>query len=545
MLLKRLRKKMQGRRTHVGRSEYASMSLSSMSVSSPLASTGSGLGWVKKAWDFYDVVPEMRLVVDYRAAALSKVKIRVGVMTEDGPEVITDSRSELILDQLFGGQMYHSEGMSRYAQHLTIIGDTYTFVVNNNGQDQWLIVPADHVNFTASRVSFTNPMDGVNVEYDTASIYNHRLWQAHPHNAWEADCPTRGAISTLDTIHHMNASIRSMAKSRLIGAGILPIPLEANLPQPTGDDANLSPLDGFTKLLGQVASRAIQNPNDASAHVPILLGMPAEAIKSLMQKPISFWSEFDENVADLRDTEIRRYAAGQPLPTEMITGYQDVNHWTGWHLSEEDLKFDIAPLTETILDALTVRIVQPLHGPKFVLIPDYSDIVTRPNRLPEAIELHAAGVLTNDEVREIAGFPPLDDSLARDAKQKQDDNVMQVPSQRTNPPEELDRTRDQDTQYAVATLVARDLLYTAGQWLLTHSGRGARKEIAAVAAVDRHVQFAADSGVHAEAVTRVRPKYDGVVDDALFGKVSSYVGHIIEGRKRFDDAELRSWVSNG
>jgi len=531
---------------HSTSSQFASISLASASLSSPLAQVaGGGTGWQKKAWEFYDVVPEMRLVVSYRAAALSKVKLQIARVTPDGPELITDQRSQSMLETLFGGISNHAASLSRYAQHLTIPGETYTFVIKgDDGKDEWLIVPADQVNFNRKTLRFTHPLTGEDLSYNIEDLYNFRLWQPHPHKFWEADSPTRGGISALDKIQAIDASIKTTAMSRLVGAGILPMPLEMNLPAPTADQEGMSPEDAFQQTMHKGVSQSISDPNSPARHVPYFMWMPAEAMAALRDKPITFWSEFDDQASGLRDTEIRRYATGQPLPTEMVTGVGDLNHWTGWQLSEEDLKFDIAPLAQTICDALTVRVVQPVMGPDYIIQADFSDLVSRPDRTPEAIELRAAGVISLNETREAAGYAHVDGGDDIGAMERDDiADPVRIESERAAPPL-LDRGGD-PADFGVAEMLARDIVYTAGQWMATHSGRANRAQVTAVDALERHVTFAADGDVLVEAVARVKPKYEGVVAGALFDCVVGYVGHIFGGREGYSSVGLRSWVRSG
>lgn len=539
------KKKPKPPRVHSSGSQYASISLASASLSSPLAQVaGGGNSWQKKAWEFYDVVPEMRLVVSYRSSALSKIKLQIARVTPDGNELQTDDRSLAMLETLFGGICYHSSALSRYAQHLTIVGETYTFVVKGeDGKDEWLIVPADQVNFNRKTLRFTHPITGVDATYNVEDIYNFRLWQPHPHKFWEADSPTRGGISSLDKIMNLDASIRTAAISRIVGAGVWFLPLELNLPTPTVTGSDVTAEDQFKNDIHAAMAAAKRDPNSAAQHSPTIVWGSGDVIDKI-KDPIRFWSDLDENAADLRDTEIRRYATGQPLPTEMVTGIGKVNHWTGWQLSEEDLKFDISPLAQTICDALTERVVRPVMGPDFVVQPDFTDLVSRPDRTPEAIELRAAGVISLNEVREAAGYEHVDggDDIGGMASTNTSDPVR-VGSQRTVPAQ-LDRNQD-PAQFAVADLLARDLVYTAGQWLATHSGRSNRAEIEAVDALDRHVTFAADASVLEEAVKRVKPKYEGSVDSVLFGRVVDYVGDIFGGRKRYSRDGLTEWVGRG
>lgn len=525
---------------------YASASLASSDLSSPLRSPTALGGWQRQAWDFYDTVPEMRLVVQYRAAALSKVKLGIGLSTPDGIEPVDTPESKQILDTLFGGLPHHANSLSRIAQQLTIVGETYIVTMpNESGVDDWFIIPPDHVDFTAAgrksgRISITHPLTGVRVALPVdaagkALSFNMRIWDPHPHAFWEADSPTRGAIDTLQKIYHLDAAILSMAKSRLTGRGIYAIPSEADLPAPTTGVAGETKESQFRKDLYEAASTAIQNPHSAAASLPILLHMPAEAIKVMKDKPIDFFTDFDEQVKELLDREITRYASGQPLPTEKITGISAANHWNAWILSEEDIKFDIAPLAQLICDALTLRVVRPLVGNvNWVLVPDFSELVSRPDKTPEAIQLANARIITRTEARVDAGYSPTIND-----KDPEADLLANVDAPDVGPPVSVDAGgRGDPPEFAVANLLARDLIYTAGQWMMSHSGRENRQRISEVDPLKRHEVFTVGEDALAEAVARARVKFGDVVSPHVFDTVVSHVRELLSARSAFSPARL-------
>lgn len=481
-------------------------------------------GWQKKAWEFYDVVPEMRLVVQYRAAALSKVKLKIGLITPDGIEDVDNEQSQAMLATLFGGVVHHGPCMSRMAQHLTIVGETYAFVAKRGGVEEWMIVPPDQVEAKRDKVTVTNPLTGMPEDFDPTKIFNFRLWDPHPHQFWEADSPTRGGISTLDNIMHLTASIKATAVSRLVGRGILPWPLEAKLPDTTSTQKNSQAENGLQKQLYDAMTAAIRDPGSAAAAAPIISWMPGEMIQYLKDKPIDFSTVFDEHVAELRDKEIRRYAAGQPMPSEMVTGLGDANHWTAWHLSEEDLKFDIGPLAELMCAALSLRVVQPLMGDMFVVVPDFNELTSRPNKTPEAIEMFDKGIISRGEAREAAGYPADDvesDEVDQEASAEAEAPIA-VESDRMDPPAELERG---ERESFAAEVITRDVLDTAGRWLKTHCGRENRRRLVDVAPSDthRHVKPNLDAVLYAGA--RAREKYAGAVPcDVLDACISTVEG---------------------
>lgn len=532
------RKKRPPARIHRTNSEYASISLASASMSTFTQIAGTGSAWQARAWEYYDVVPEMRLVVSYRSAAISKVKIKLMLRTPDGDVQQTDDRSQAMLDKLFGGVVHHSAALARYAEHLTIVGESFTFIVpdpDTPGKDLWIIVPPDHVKVTGNIVQVTNPLSGQEDRYDL-EVFNYRLWIPHPHRFWEADSPTRGGLSTLEKIQALDSAIRTAAMSRVAGAGVWFLPQELNLPNISTADGVTSGQDAFKADFHRNMASAITDQNSASRQSPMIAWGPMDVIKDI-KDPIRMWSELDENASELRDAEIRRYASGQPLPTEMVTGVGKVNHWTGWQLSEEDLKFDIAPLTQLILDAVTLRVVAPIMGDNFFLEADFSDLVSRPDRTPEALQLREAGAITINELREQAGYDPLPTGQGDQLVPTPVDTTVRVPSTRVEAPQEIERAQD-PAVFAVADMIARDLLHTSAQWVLTHSGRGNRAALASVEPLQRHMTFSTGRDVLEEAVGRVRPKYVGVVPDELFETVTTFVGRVLDAPMPYERNSL-------
>lgn len=531
---------------------YASTSLASGPLSTAMQLPKMGADWVRKAWDFYELVPEMRLVVGYRAAALSKVKLQIGRVDGGVTDIVDTPETQAFLEQLFGGVEYHGSALARIAQHLTIAGDTYIVIVKGQESNEWLIVPPDHMNFTgyytrtdengkteqAGRIGFKDPTSGVTRSVPVQDLNVCRIWQPHPHNFWEADSPTRGAISTLEKIAYLDAVIKSAARSRITGPGILFLPQGMTLPAASATGSGLSAEDAFRKDLHEAMSEAIRNPESPSAHAPVVVYVPAEILDKI-QKPINFWSDFDEAVNGLRDTEIRRYAAGQPLPTEKITGVGDINHWTDWHLSEEDAKFDIGPLASTITDGISPWLVQPVMGPRYVLVPDLSDVVSRPDRTPEAINLYGAGVISRGEARVASGYPEeLPDDLDAESAA-----APAIPSPRESQDPPVQPNADEEA-FAVADMLVRDVMCTGGAWLLRHTGREHRSVLEPVPAMERHVVSpAVDKDVLAEVLPRVREKYDEErVSGALFSVVSDHVRDLYRRRAFYRPGQLKSQV---
>jgi hypothetical protein len=509
---------------------YAATTLNAVPITTSLQLPKSDSDWQQKGWAYYEVVPEMRQVVDHRANAVSKVVINVAKLGEDGkPEVVNTPQTRAFLDWLFGGRAHHSTHMALLAQQSTVVGESYIVIAKDDNKDgksseTWYTLAPDLIDTSkmggkAGYVEITSPTTGAKKRYpidntnpDNNKIRIIRLWKTHPHNQWEADSPTRGAISTLDTIAHLNASIRSAALSRLIGGGIYPMPLEANLPKPTEQDGDITSYDKFKNDLQKAASASITNPASAEAQLPILVHIPAEAIKSMLEKPIDFSTKFDERVGELLDKQIYRYAQGQPIPTEKMIGNTAGNRWSAWHFSEEDLKMDIGPLTELFLSALTVQILHPLLGEELFLYPDYTALVTRPDRTPEAIQLYEAEIITLAEARDLSGFPETSDGELKKREVNQPASTRTVNQGKRQLPQRQG-IRDGNTYAALVTnnLLVNELLRETGKRMFSGAPRSQRASMMNTPEEERHLTYSGAFAAFQEVVPKVVERYADVL----------------------------------
>jgi hypothetical protein len=134
----------------------------------------------------------------------------------------------------------------------------------------------------------------------------------------------------------------------------------------------------------EIAATAIKNPGTASAVVPIPLTGPAEYIDKI--KHIDFTLKIDEKTIERRDSAIRRLAMKLDMPSEIMLGMSQANHWSAWQIDEGALKAHIAPLAELICDSLTRGYLQPRleasgeDPAMWVVWYDMSELALRPDR---------------------------------------------------------------------------------------------------------------------------------------------------------------------
>jgi len=218
-------------------------------------------------------------------------------------------------------------------------------------------------------------------------------------------------------------------RARLAGAGILVVPSSASaaLASDAADQNAYGAPDPFVAALMDSMLRPIENRDDASAVVPLVVTVPDEAADKMSH--LTFSSALDSGARDLRDEAIRRLALAQDAPPELLLGSGAMNHWGAWLTREDTVTTHIEPVLALICDALTSQYLRPVllsaglsedEVRTLSVGYDVSALVARPNRSEEALNLHRAGAVSDEALREASGF---DDS---DAKPLDERALMQA-----------------------------------------------------------------------------------------------------------------------
>lgn len=229
-----------------------------------------------------------------------------------------------------------------------------------------------------------------------------KVWRKHPRRQWEPDAPTRAALPILREIDLLQKHIHATAQSRLAGAGILAIPTEAVFPPGQGpqasqqvdpDDENLTaPEDSFVDTLIDAMTTPLADRGSAAAVVPLVVKVPGDLVDKM--KHLTFATPFDDRVQDLLQQAIKRLALGLDIPPEVLLGVAGVNHWSAWQVAEEAITLHIEPMSEMVVNALTIGFLHPAleaegYDPSEVTIwYDTAALRTKPDKTKSAIEAY-------------------------------------------------------------------------------------------------------------------------------------------------------------
>lgn len=433
------------------------------------ASLGSR-SWQAEAWAAYDEVGEERFLASTLAGRLSQARLYVQHKPLTGPHsslrddetdatdtapTSSSSLAEAVLAALGASQQDLGQMLQRLATNLFVAGEGWLVGVPRHVIDAaapssapavtapspdpsltdlvWRVLAVTEVSSVGSdgrTVRLNLGTDGsAPVEVSADGVYMVRVWRPHPARYWEADSPTRACLPILRELIGLTRHISAQIDSRLAGAGILVVPSSASaaLASDAADQNAYGAPDPFVAALMDSMLRPIENRDDASAVVPLVVTVPDEAADKMSH--LTFSSALDAGARDLRDEAIRRLALAQDAPPELLLGSGAMNHWGAWLTREDTVTTHIEPVLALICDALTSQYLRPVllsaglsedEVRTLSVGYDVSALVARPNRSEEALNLHRAGAVSDEALREASGF---DDS---DAKPLDERALMQA-----------------------------------------------------------------------------------------------------------------------
>lgn len=376
--------------------------------------------WQNEAWTYYDTLGEFRYGVNWLANMLSRVRLRAGELdpAEDEPIVIDQGMPALIMAQLGNGVGGRSEIMRRLTVQLSVPGEGYLIGEERvKGVSTWQVRSVDEVRAQGGKYQVTDE-DTVNtgakwrdLAPDSIPV---RVWR--PHDRWYhlADSPARAALPVMKELELVNRQIAAGYMSRLASSGLLVLPNEVTFAgrEETGDAE-----DDFVVEWVEIAATGIQNPGTASAMVPIPIKVPADMVDKI--RFIDFTVKVDEKILEKRDQVIRRLATIMDIPSDVMLGLGDTNHWTAWAVEESGLKVHVAPTAEQICSAITRGYFQPRllasreDPAKYVTWYDMSELTLRPDTSQNAKDAYDRMEISGSAYRSAMGFSD-DDAPTKD-----------------------------------------------------------------------------------------------------------------------------------
>jgi hypothetical protein len=397
--------------------------------------------WQQEAWRLYDIVGELRFVANWIGAACSRVRIYVAQVDENGrvQKEVTNKKVAGLADTLFGSPSAKAEALRMLGINLTIAGDCFIIGrgTDDPKSDEWYVVSTSELKRWGNRLHQLNA-DGSKEELDPTSDLVIRVWTPHPRRNLWADSPTKAAMPMLWEIERLTRYVFAQIDSRLVSAGLLPIPKEVSFPD---EDPETSGADQLTQRLLKTGQASLQGEGTAAGVVPTIVEMPIEALGKI--NLIQFTSELSKQALELRAEAIRRFALAMDIEPSILSGMGDANHWGAWQIMEGQINVHIVPLMTRICDALSVAYLRPAldtikeDPDRFVFWYDTAPLTVRPERLKDTLELYDKNVVSRETVLlagdyKISDLPEDEEDLRRFTRELmlRDPNLFQIPAVR-------------------------------------------------------------------------------------------------------------------
>jgi hypothetical protein len=376
--------------------------------------------WQLEAWRMYDIIGELRKYANWIGAAVSKCRLYVAEIDENGEpsKEVEDPEIAALSAGPLGKGPAKDEALRLLGTNLAVVGECYIVAEADGapgGDDLWYVVSGSELQQVGNQVIVTRPaMAGLGGEFYFREGVDLliRCWTPHPRRSMWADSSVRSAIPVLRKIETTMKRSFAELDSRLTGAGLLILPQNVDFPRGDGVPEGI---DGFAHTLTQTAMTSIEDRASAPAMVPMVITVPPDSVDKI--KFLTFWSELSDKIQEMETASIQRLAGALDIPLEVMTGMGDTSHWNAWAIAEETIRIFVEPVLQRIAEALDHGYLDAalefmgLDPAKYTYAFDISPLTTKPNRGPEALALNAAGLLSDEETLKAHNY---------DEEQKQD-----------------------------------------------------------------------------------------------------------------------------
>lgn len=384
-------------------------------------------------WRLSRLVPELRTAARLTGMGMSKCRLILARPSLNGEPIPldfgsgdqpgADSSNDLAklaqnaLDNFCGGMGGQTEVLGRVGELLTYTGEMIMLGSDDPGTIQAnanyatnVYAPAQIVTHSKDKIKLRmgdSSSDDWEITLGDDAVYQLRIWRQDTQYNWQANSPARAALPILEKIAAFDARLQASTVSRLLGMGLLLVPEGMTLPGlPSAEDGD-EVKDEFINLMIEIASIAIKNPESAAARLPIIIRGEADDIEKV--RWMTFWSEYDDKILELRDAEIGRLATTMDMPKELLTGMADAQHWTASLIADDWASQYVPDLMGLVCGSLTAgwlykKLGQVTTGDNIIVWFDASSLRTRPNQSDEAQALFKENGIGPKALRRANGF---------------------------------------------------------------------------------------------------------------------------------------------
>jgi hypothetical protein len=375
--------------------------------------------WQAESWRLYDIVPEHHYLAGRIGESVAQCRLYVTEVDDRGEEQgeVTDEAIARLAAVPLGTGAQRDDNLRLSGIDLAVAGECW--IVGEGaatspelGEGNWFVVTGSAFSKLGDELSVKRPKNrgGSKLVLQDGTDVLIRCWRPHPNDVDQADSAARAAIVPLREVELLTKREFAELDSRLTGAGVWFLPEGIDFPRQPDDPAGIA---GFMAYMQRAAAASMTDQSNASAMVPIMATVPEQMLEHLEKiKPINFWSELSAEIGDMKDRAIKRVASSYELPNEVLDGIGQANHWSGWLISEEGIRW-IKGYLGLIADALTrgfLRMALESMGTpnpeRYAYAFDTGPLAVKPNRLEDALKLREQFLLSDEETLKAGAFTP-------------------------------------------------------------------------------------------------------------------------------------------
>ncbi|MGB8665667.1 MAG: hypothetical protein WCD24_13105, partial [Serratia inhibens] len=315
--------------------------------------------WQTEAWRLFDLVGELTKLAGRVGDSVAQARLYVTEVDETGEEQgeVTDAAIARLAAVPLGTGAQRDDNLRLAGTDLAVGGECWIVgegaaKTPETAEGSWFVVTGAALSREGGKVKVKRPKQrgGSKLELEDGADILIRCWKPHPNDTDQATSFTRSAIVPLREIELLTKREFAELDSRLTGAGVWFLPEGIDYPRLDSDPPGIA---GFMAYIQRAAAASMGDQSRASAMVPILATIPDQFLEHLDKlSPVNFWSELSAEITPMKDKAIGRVASMAEIPSEVLTGLSDSNHWTAWLISDEGIRW-IKGYLGLIADALT------------------------------------------------------------------------------------------------------------------------------------------------------------------------------------------------
>lgn len=368
--------------------------------------------WQDELWGYYDTLGEFFISVTWRAYMISRVRLRAGRLKpgSDEPEIIDKGPAADLVNDFAGGTVGQVPLLRKLSVLLDVPAEAWLVGETRQGRERWVIRSNDEIKRKGQ-----NEFQVIDDQSTEGNIYWRtlgqdamisRIWRPSDRYTYMARSPAFSARGAMRELELVNRHITAQYLSRLASAGVVLFPDEVTFPV---RDEFMDAPDPFIREWIETAAESIKTPGSAASVIPMPFRVPAEYVDKV--KHVDFTLKLDDKIIEKRDSARSQLTTFLNVPTDLLFGAGDVNHWGLWQLEEGAIRTYIAGDVELMMDGFTQGYMTPYlkaqnvsDAEQYVFWYDASELMVRPDKSQNAKDAYDRLEISGKALRREGGF---------------------------------------------------------------------------------------------------------------------------------------------